>query len=124
MAIFSFFFFILGNIGQENLFYDIVERENEFRGYKNKKCEKSKNLGLCKGLVHGFDPKFAIFPSFFYIILVNIGQENLFYDIVERENEFRGYKNKKCKKLKNLGFCKRLVHGFVPKLAIFPSFLI
>ena len=28
--------FILGKIGQENVFYYILERENAFRGYKNK----------------------------------------------------------------------------------------
>ena len=40
----SFFhLFILGNIGQENVFYDIVERENAFLGYKNKKLKQSKN---------------------------------------------------------------------------------
>ena len=33
----------LGNIGQENVFYDILERNNTFLGYKNKKFKKSKN---------------------------------------------------------------------------------
>ena len=33
----------LGNIDQENVFYDILERENAFLGYKNKKFKKSKN---------------------------------------------------------------------------------
>ena len=42
MAIFPTFFF-LGNIGQENVFYDILERKNAFLGYKNKKSKKSKN---------------------------------------------------------------------------------
>ena len=36
-------FFILGNIGQENVFYDIQERKNAFQGYKNKKIKQSKN---------------------------------------------------------------------------------
>ena len=35
--------FFLGNIGQENLFYDILERKNAFLGYTNKKFKKSKN---------------------------------------------------------------------------------
>ena len=39
---FSIFFF-LGNIGQENVFYDILERKNAFLGYKNNKFKKSKN---------------------------------------------------------------------------------
>ena len=44
------------------------------------------------GLTHAFDPKMTIFPTFF---LGNIGQENVFYDILERKNTFLGYKNKK-----------------------------
>ena len=35
--------FILGNRGQENVFYNILERKNAFLGYKNKKLKKSKN---------------------------------------------------------------------------------
>ena len=33
----------LGNIGQENFFYDILERKEGFLAYKNKKFKKSKN---------------------------------------------------------------------------------
>ena len=46
MAIFLTFF--LGNIGQENVFYDILERKNAFLGYKNKKFKKSKNCRFSK----------------------------------------------------------------------------
>ena len=35
--------FFLNNIGQENVFYDILERKNAFLGYKNKMFKKSKN---------------------------------------------------------------------------------
>ena len=52
-----------------------------------------------KGLTHGFGPKMAIFPPFFF--LGNIGQENIFYDILQRKNTFLGYKNRKSKKSKN-----------------------
>ena len=41
IAIFGTFF--LGNIRQEHVFYDIVERKNAFLGYKTKKLKKSKN---------------------------------------------------------------------------------
>ena len=37
---------------------------------------------FCRGLTHGFGPKMAIFPFF---LLCNIGQENVFYDILEKE---------------------------------------
>ena len=33
--------FILGNIGQENVFDDILEPKNAFLGYKNNKFTKS-----------------------------------------------------------------------------------
>ena len=46
------------------MFYDILERENAFLGYK-KKVQKSQKLPLfLKGLVHGFGQKLASFPSF------------------------------------------------------------
>ena len=51
-----------------------------------------------KRLVHGFGQKGAIYPSFF---LANIGQENVFYDSLERKNVFLGHENKKFKKWKN-----------------------
>ena len=41
-AIFPIFFFS-GNIDQENVFYDILERINVCLGYKNKKFKNSKN---------------------------------------------------------------------------------
>ena len=40
MGIFPTLF--LGNIGEENVFHDIVERKNAFLGYENKKFEKAK----------------------------------------------------------------------------------
>ena len=43
-------FFFLGNVGKENVFYDILERKNAFPGYKNKKFKKSKNWHFSKGV--------------------------------------------------------------------------
>ena len=36
--------FLLGNIGQENVFYHILQRENAFLSYKNNKFKKSNKL--------------------------------------------------------------------------------
>ena len=58
--------FVLGNIGQENVFYDILERKNVFLRHKNRKFKKSKIDVFPKGLTHGFGPKMAIFPTFFF----------------------------------------------------------
>ena len=75
-----FHFFFLGNIKTRSL--------------------KSRKLVIFqKGLTHGFGPKIAIFPIFFF--LGNIGLENVFYEIIERKNAFLGYKNKKFQKSKN-----------------------
>ena len=68
MAIFSTFF-VLGNIGQENVFYDILEREKAFLGYKTKEFKKSTNLHFLKGLVCCFGPKLAIFPSLSFQVI-------------------------------------------------------
>ena len=60
---------------------------------------KEKTDIFSKGLPHGFGPKMTIFPTCFS--LDNKGQENVFYDILERKNAFLGYKNKKLEKSKN-----------------------
>ena len=38
--LFFTFFFFLAIIGQENVFYDILERKSVFLGYKNNKLKK------------------------------------------------------------------------------------
>ena len=78
--------------------YDILERKSAFLGYKNKKFKSRKIEIFQKGLSHGFGQKMAIFPSFFF---GNIGQDNVFYDILERKNAFLAYENKRFKKSKN-----------------------
>ena len=64
MAIFPSFF--LGNIGQENVFYDILQRKSAFQDHKNKMLKKSKNWRFFKGLTQGFGPKMAIFLTFLF----------------------------------------------------------
>ena len=98
MTIFARSFFF-GKIGQENVFYHILQRKNAFLGYKNKKIEKSKNFNFSKGVNLWFWFKNGNFFNFSF--LGNIGQENVFYDILERKNAFLGYKNKKFKRSKN-----------------------
>ena len=94
--------FFLGNIGQKNVFYDILEGKNACLGYKNKKFKKSKNWHFSKGVNPWFWSKNGHFSNFLF--LGNIGQENVFYDILERKNVFLGYKNNKSKKSKNWHF--------------------
>ena len=73
--------FFLGNIGQENVFDDILQQKNDFLGYKNNKFKKSKNWQFSKGVNPWFWSKKSHFSNFF--LLGNIGQENVFDDILE-----------------------------------------
>ena len=75
--------FFLGNIGKENVFYDILERKNGFLSPKNKKLKKSKNSHFTKGV----KPVVLVqkWPFFQLFFLANIGNENVFYDILEQK---------------------------------------
>ena len=85
------------------------------------RSSKSRKIDIFpKGLTDGFGPKMAIFQPFFF--LGNMGQENVFYDILERKSAFLGYKNKKFKKSKIELFPKGLTHSFGPKKAILTIF--
>ena len=91
----------LGNIGQENVFYDILEQKDAFLGYKNKNFKKWKNWHFSKGVNPWFWSKNGYFSIFF---LGNVAQKNVFYDIPERKDTFLSYKNKKSKRWKNCNF--------------------
>ena len=112
--------FFLVNIGQENVFYDIQKQKNAFLGYKNKKLKKSKNWHFSKGVNPWFWSKNGHFSNFFF--LGNIGQENVFYDILERKTAFYNIKIRSSKRRKINIFAKVLTHGFGQKMAIFPTF--
>ena len=100
-------------MGQENVFYDIVQRINAFLGYINNKFKKSKNWDFSKGVNQPmvvvrsrpwFCSKNGFFANFYF--LGHVGQENVFYEILEGKNAFLGYKNNKFKKSKNWHFSK------------------
>ena len=88
-----------GNIGQENVFYDILERKNAFLGHKNKEFKTSKIFNFTTEVNPWFWSKKGHFFNFF--VLGNIRQENVFYEILEGKNAFLGHKKKKFKKSKN-----------------------
>ena len=77
----------------------MFQNENTpFQAMKTRSFKGQKIEIFPKGLTHCFGPKIAIFPTF---LLGNIGQENVFYDILERKKAYLGYKKKKLKKSKN-----------------------
>ena len=117
-----FHLFFEDNIGQENVFYDILKRKNAFLGYKNKKFKKSKNCHFSKGVNLWFWSKIDHFSIVSF--KGNIGQENVFYDIGERKIAFLGYKNKKFKKSKNCCFSKGVSPWFWSKIGHFSIFFL
>ena len=64
MASFSLF---LGNIGQENVFYDIIQQKKLLSRLQKPKLQKDPKIDLFpKGLTHVLNQKMAIFLTFFF----------------------------------------------------------
>ena len=70
------------------IFYN---EKTPFLAIKTRSSKSQKIAIFAKGLTHGFGPKMAIFPTFF---LGNIGQENVFYVILERKIALLDYECK------------------------------
>ena len=69
-------FKFLGNIREENVLYDILERKNAFLGYRNNKFKNSQNWHFSKGVNPWFWPQNGHFSNFFF--LGDTGHENVF----------------------------------------------
>ena len=58
--------FFFRNKGKENVFNDIIEQKKPFQAIETR-CSKIRKIDIfLKGLNHGFGPKMAIFPKFFF----------------------------------------------------------
>ena len=98
--------------GKRLLLYSRTKKD-AFLGYKKKMFKKSKNWHFPKGVNPWFWSKNGHFSN--YHFLSNIGQENVFYDILEQKNAFLGHKNKKFKNSKNSHFSKEVNPWFSSK---------
>ena len=87
------------------MFWDIIEQKNAFLGYKNKKLKKSKNWDFSKGVNPWFWSKNGHFSIFFF--LVQIGQENVFYDILKGKKRFSSLEKQEVQKVQILRFFQR-----------------
>ena len=117
-----FHVFFKGNIGQENVFYDILERKNALLGYKIKNFKKWKNCHFSKGVSPWFWSKIGHFSIFFLKV---IQARKMRFTIFQNEKTcFRAIKRKSSKSGKIVIFSKGLVHGFGQKLGIFPNFFL
>ena len=95
-------------------------KKNAFVDYQNKKFKKSKNSHFPNGVNPSFWSKNGRFSNFYF--LCNIGQENVSYDILQRENPFLDYKNNKFKRSKNSHFSKGVNPWFWSKNGRFSNF--
>ena len=94
-----FNFFFLGIIGQENVFYDILEREIALLGYKKKKLKIRKIDIFPKRVTYFFWSKNGRFINFFFQAIQ--ARKRSFTIFQNKKNAFLGYKDKKIKKWKN-----------------------
>ena len=119
MAIFSTFFF-----------YSIQARKMSFMIFQNEKTPfqaikkgspKSRKIDIFpKGLTHGFGPKMAIFPTFFFQAIQ--ARKMSFMILQNEKTPFQAIKNRSRKSRKIDIFPRGLTHGFGPKMAIFQTF--
>ena len=113
-------FIFLGNIGHENVFYDILERKSDFVDYKDKKFKKSKNSHFFKGVNPWLWSKNGQFSIFFFR-QYRPGKCLLRYyatkKILSRQQ------NQELQHVQKIDvFPKGLIHGYNQKMAIFPTF--
>ena len=95
--------FIFGDKGQKNVFYDNLERNNAFLGYKNKKFKQSNTKKLPKGVSRWFWSNIDHFSMFSFF--GNIAQENVFYDILAQKRLSRLWQQE-LRKVEKLRFFK------------------
>ena len=87
------------------------------------RTSKSRKLKICpKELNHGLNQKMAIFPTFFFQV---IQARKMCFTIFQTEKTpFQAITTRRSKSRKIEIFLKGLTHGFDPKIAIFPTFII
>ena len=120
MAIFPIFFRRGGgNIGQEIVFYHILERKNALLDYKNKKFKKSKNRRFSKGVNSWYWSKNGHFSDF---SSQAIQARKMSFTIFQKKKPFQAITRRRSKSLKIDVFPKGLTHGIVRKMAIFLTF--
>ena len=90
------------------------------QGIKTRSPKRRKIDILPNGLTHGFGPKMAIFPTFFFQA---IQARKMSFTIFQNEKTpFQAIKTRSLKSPKLGIFPQGLTHGFSPKMAIFPTF--
>ena len=121
MAIFPTFFFQA--IQARKMSFMIFQNEKTpFQAIKTR-SKKSRKIDIFpKGLTHGFGPKMANFPTFFFQAIQ--ARKMSFMTFQNEKTPFQAIKTRSPKSRKIYIFPKGLTHGFGPKMAIFPTVLL
>ena len=98
MTIFSSFFFFQAIYASKMSFTIFQNKKTPFQAIKTRNLKRRKIDIFPKRLTHAFWSNDGHFSNFSF--LGNIGQENVFYDILEQKNSLLGYRNKKFKNAK------------------------
>ena len=86
------------------MFNHILEPKNDIVRHKNKNFKQSKNGDFFKGVNPWFWSKNG---HFFYLFLANIGQENVFYDILELKKRLFWLEKQQVQTVEKLIFFQR-----------------
>ena len=88
-----------------------------FQAIKTRSSKSRKIDIFPKGLTHGFDPKMAIFPTYFFNAI--LARKVSFTKVYNVKSTSQAIKTRSLKYRKIIIFPKGLTHGFGPKKAIF-----
>ena len=117
-----FNFFFSGNVGQENVFQDILARKNTFLGFKNKEFQTSKNSHFSKRVYPWFWSKNGNFFNFSF--QAKLARKMCFTIFQNKKKAFLGYKKKTLKKSKNCYFSKGVNPLFLDKNGLYGKFFL
>ena len=97
-------------------------KKNPFQAIKTRSSKRRKIDIFPKGLTHGFGPKMAIFPTFFFQAIQ--ARKMSFRILYIEKTPLQPIKTKSSKTPKSNIFPKALTHSYGPQLAINPNFLL
>ena len=118
VAIYLMFFFqaLQARKMSFTIFYN---QKTPFQAIKTRSLRSRKIDIFAVGLTHGFSPKMAIFPNFFFQAVQ--GRKMPFTMSQNKKKPFQAIKTKSLKSRKIATFPKGLTHRFGTKMAIFPN---
>ena len=113
-------FFFQALLGRKMSFRIFQNEKTPFQPMKTRSLKSRKWPFFPKGLIHGFNPKMAIFPTVFLSAVQARKMSFMMFQNVK--SPFQAIETRILKSRKIDIFPKWLTHGFGPKMVIFPFF--